>query len=314
MILTAVAGPELAGKRLDDGAVHLFPQLSKGRVRKIIDWGGCTVAGQVVRVASRQLRAGDELVLGVMEPDQYREFAYSREELLFEDGDYLAVNKAAGLNCQRTPYQLKGTVEYGVSLYLREIGIAEPARVIHRLDRGTSGVMIFPKSRQAAAHISAELQAGRVEKVYWALVTGEPAAAQWHVDAPIAKVGRSRYGVATPGKESRTLFRAAARGDGATLVEARPLTGRTHQIRVHLAHCGLPILGDTTYGGAAAPRMMLHCRAMSFTAHGGRTVAANAPLDDDFTAACISRGIVPPSPDDGTADVTLPSLSGSNSP
>jgi len=278
--------------RLDDGAARLFPGLSKTRVRKIIDWGGCAVAGAVVRVASRTLRAGEEIVLGVMEPERYRELAYGRDDLLFEDADYLAVNKAAGLNCQRTPYQLKGTVEHAVTLYLRASGSQEPARVIHRLDRGTSGVMIFPKTRGAAAHISAQLKGGRVEKVYWAVVTAEPEADQWEVHAPIAKVGSGRYGVATPGREALTRFTVIARGAGGSLVEARPLTGRTHQIRVHLAHCGLPIVGDATYGGAKAPRMMLHCRAMAFTAVDGRPVAAEAPLDDAFREACASRGII----------------------
>ncbi|MBT1073819.1 RluA family pseudouridine synthase [Geobacter grbiciae] len=292
MILTGRVGEGEAGMRLDDGAVRLFPQLSKTRVRKIIDWGGCAVAGAMVRVASRTLRAGEEIVLGVMEPERYQELAYTRDDLLFENGDYLAVNKAAGLNCQRTPYQLKGTVEHAVTLYLRTLGSQEPARVIHRLDRGTSGVMIFPKTKRAAAHISAQLKEGRVEKVYWALVTAEPASDQWEVNAPIAKVGSARYGVATPGREALTRFAVIARGTGGFLVEARPLTGRTHQIRVHLAHCGLPIVGDATYGGEKAPRMMLHCRAMSFTAADGRPITAEAPLDDPFRDACANRGIL----------------------
>jgi len=291
VILTARVGQEVVGMRLDDGAVRLFPELSKTRVRKIIDWGGCAVAGAMVRVASRTLRAGEEVVLGVMEPERYRELTYTRDDLLLEDADYLAVNKGAGLNCQRTPYQLKGTVEHAVSLYLRTIGSQEPARVIHRLDRGTSGVMIFPKTRRAAAHISAQLKEGRVEKVYWAIVADEPESDRWEVDAPIAKVGSARYGVATPGREALTRFTVIARGTGGFLLEARPLTGRTHQIRVHLAHCGLPIVGDTTYGGEEATRMMLHCRAMSFTAGDGRRISAEAPLDDAFCEACAGRGI-----------------------
>lgn len=291
MILTARVGADQAGVRLDEGAARLFPQLSKTRICTIIDWGGCAVGGTMVRVASRRLQAGDEIVLGVMEPERYREITLAPEDILFEDGGYLAVNKASGLNCQRTPYQLKGTVEYAVTLHFRACGSAEPARVIHRLDRGTSGVMIFPASRRAAAHISRELKEGRVEKVYWALVAGMPLADSWQVDAPVAKVGTSRYGVAPVGKAALTEFRVVARGNGATLVEARPRTGRTHQIRVHLAHGGLSIIGDTTYGGIAAPRMMLHCRTMTFRAEDGRPVSATAPPDREFTAACEQHGI-----------------------
>lgn len=291
MILTARVTAVQAGMRLDDGAARLFPGLSKSRIRKIIDWGGCSIAGTMVRVASRTLAEHDEIVLGVMEPDEYRERLLARDEILYDDRDYLAVNKAAGLNCQRTPYQLKGTVEHAVTLYFRAAGSHEPARVVHRLDRGTSGVMVFPKNRRAAAHFSAALQRGAVEKIYWALVAGAPDADQWTVNAPIAKINRARYGVALPGKDAQTLFRVRASGVGLTLVEARPLTGRTHQIRVHLAHCGLPILGDTVYGGDPAARLLLHCRSMTFANAAGRTISATAPVDRDFAACCAAAGI-----------------------
>ncbi|SNB47450.1 RluA family pseudouridine synthase [Geobacter sp. DSM 9736] len=291
MILAATVGPEQAGMRLDDGAKALFPQLSKGEIRRIIDWGGCTVSNTLARVASRALKEGEELVLGVMEQERRIDLVYRREDLLYEDSSFMAINKAPGINSQRTPYQLKGTVEYAVSVYLRETGIKEPARVIHRLDRGTSGVMFFPKNKRAATHISLLLKEGRVEKVYWALVDTLPDEERWTVDAPIAKLNKFRYGVAFPGKEAVTHFRTLAAGSGAVLVEARPVTGRTHQIRVHLTHCGLPILGDTTYGGASAPRMMLHCRQMCFRSSDGRKVSAVAPVDPAFLEECRARSI-----------------------
>jgi RluA family pseudouridine synthase len=294
VILKALVGAGEAGMRLDDGAKALFPRLSKGEIRRIIDWGGCTVAGAMVRVASRTLSLGDEILLGVMEPERCIELNYTPADMLYEDREYLALNKAAGLNSQRTPYQLKGTVEYAVERYLKSQGVNEPARVVHRLDRGTSGVMFFPKGKSPATHISAMLKAGKVEKVYWALVRGNPEEDGWTVNAPIAKLNKFRYGVAHPGKEARTIFRVLARGRKATLVEARPLTGRTHQIRVHLSHSGLPIIGDEAYGGPPAPRIMLHCRSMSFQAVGGRDVAATAKVDADFTRVCGDYGITPP--------------------
>jgi RluA family pseudouridine synthase len=286
MILKAKAGAEQAGMRLDDGAKAIFPRLSKGDIRRIIDRGGCTVAGVLVRVASRTLREGDEIALGVMEPERCIELCYTPADMLFEDREYLAVNKVAGVNSQRTPYQLKGTVEYAVDRYLKSRGMNEPARVIHRLDIGTSGVMFFPKDKRAATHISAMLKAGKVEKVYWALVAGNPEEEAWIVNAPIERTSKFRYGVATSGKQARTSFRVVARGHGAALVEARPLTGRTHQIRVHLAHLGFPVIGDEAYGGPLAPRIMLHCRSMAFRAADGREVAATANVDEDFTRVC----------------------------
>ncbi|WP_243372034.1 RluA family pseudouridine synthase [Geotalea sp. SG265] len=291
MILKAAVTAEAAGMRLDDGAKLLFPELSKAQIRRIIDWGGCTISESLVRVASRQLREGDLVALGVMEPERCVEIVYRKEDLLFEDGGYLAINKAAGINSQRTPYQLKGTVEYAVECYLKSLGSKEPARVIHRLDRGTSGVMFFPKHKKAATHISYLLKEGKVEKVYWALVADVPEQEEWTVDAPIAKLNKFRYGVALPGREARTAFRVISAGKGATLIEAHPFTGRTHQIRVHLAHSGLPIVGDATYGGEHALRMMLHCRSMAFSTRDGKAISATAPVDRAFRQVCQDHGI-----------------------
>ncbi|MEI8354954.1 MAG: RluA family pseudouridine synthase [Deltaproteobacteria bacterium] len=291
MILKSVVGQEQAGMRLDDGVKQLFPQLSKGQIRRIIDWGGCTIRHACVRVASRTLLEGDDISIGVMEPEFCRELVYSVEELLYEDKNCLAINKAAGINCQRTPYQLKGTVEYAVGVYMKNQGNGEPARVIHRLDRGTSGVMVFPKNKKYAAHLSTLLKEGKVAKTYLALVTGNPSRQQWLTNAPIAKVAKSRYGVETPGRESQTGFKVIAAATGTALLEATPMTGRTHQIRVHLEHCGLPIVGDQVYGGASAPRMMLHCRTMAFEAGDGRKISITAPLDEQFTSVCGKYGI-----------------------
>jgi 23S rRNA-/tRNA-specific pseudouridylate synthase len=111
----------------------------------------------------------------------------------------------------------------------------------------------------------------------------------WRVDAPIGKVNKFRYGVTIPGKPAVTDFSVITIGAGAALIEARPLTGRTHQIRVHLAHSGLPIAGDETYGGTPAKRMHLHCRSMAFTDKKGLMIRAEADVDDsfrDFAASC----------------------------
>jgi RluA family pseudouridine synthase len=292
MILKRTVGAGEDGMRLDDGAALLFPDLSKSRIRRIIDLGGCAVNDAMVRVASRTLHEGDGIVLGVMEHGRFRDLVYTREDVIHEDNDVVAVCKPAGFNSQRTPYQLKGTVEYAVGVYLKGIGIEEPVRIVHRLDRGTSGVMLFPKNRRVAARISALLKDGLVEKRYLALVTGELDTNEWVVDAPIAKVGTARYGVATPGKEARTGFRVIVAGGGAALVEARPLTGRTHQIRVHLAHSGLPIVGDSTYGGVVASRLMLHCRSMAFEDAGGDFRTVYAPPDAEFVEVCRTFGVI----------------------
>jgi RluA family pseudouridine synthase len=291
MILSSLVGSEQAGLRLDDAAKAIFPQLSKTQIRRIIDLGGCAVNQTMLRVASRELRQGDEIILGVMEPERFVEVRLVKEELLYEDTNYLALNKSSGINSQRTPYQLKGTAEYAVAMYLKEQGSSEPARVIHRLDRGTSGVMFFPKNKPAATYISSELKESRVEKVYWAIVSDLPEETQWSVDAPIGKLNKFRYGVTLPGKPSVTNFRVISTSGRYALIEARPVTGRTHQIRVHLTHSGLPIVGDEPYGGIPAARMMLHCRSMSFQGKRGETVRAEAPFDEAVNDFALKTGL-----------------------
>lgn len=291
MILQASVGPEQDGARLDDGLKALFPHLSKTEIRRLIDWGSCTVNMALVRVASRSLHTGDSIALGLIEKERCIDLLFTAADMLYEDRDCLAINKSVGINSQRTPYQLKGTAEYAVGCYLRTTGLNEEARIVHRLDRGTSGVLFFPKNKQAAAHIAGEFKSGRVEKIYWAVVAHLPPEDSWKIDAPIGKLNKFRYAVMQPGKSSVTEFRVISRGTHAALVEARPLTGRTHQIRVHLAHSGLPILGDESYGGPAAERIMLHCRQMSFKGPSGQSVQATAPIDDAFCGICAACGI-----------------------
>lgn len=282
MIVRKTVEKEQHNLRLDDAVATLCVGVSKSEARRIIDRGGCTVNVAMVRVASRSVKAGDVIEIGIMEAGRFQELKLPPEALLYEDAELIAVNKPAGINSQRTPYQLKGTLEYWVSEYFKAQGSSEPARVVHRLDRGTSGAMLFPKNRQGAGRLSKLFQDGLVEKRYLALVSRRPDEEQWVVDAPIGKVASARYGVVEGGKAAITEFRTVASSGDDSLVEAKPLTGRTHQIRVHLASVGLPIIGDATYGGQAANRMMLHCSAMVFQNAKGVEIRVTAPLDDEF--------------------------------
>jgi RluA family pseudouridine synthase len=291
MIIKKTIGEEISGLRLDEAISLLCDQVSRSEARRIIDRGGCNLNGSMVRVASRTVRSGDTIEVGVMEPGRFRELVLAPEALLHEDDDLVAVNKPAGVNTQRTPYQLKGTLEYWVSEYFRQQGNSEPARVIHRLDRGTSGVMLFPKQKRAAAWLSQRFHDGAVEKRYLALVSGTPHQREWEVDGPIGKVGSARYGIVDGGRSALTRFRLLAESSGFALVEARPFTGRTHQIRVHLESCGLPIVGDRTYGGEPAARMMLHCASLTFADNGGREIFVEAPPDGEFRGFMEQRGL-----------------------
>lgn len=291
MILKKTVAAGQGGHRLDETLSNLFDVLSKGEARRIIDRGGCAVNSSMVRVASRQIKTGDVLEVGVMEAGRFRELELPPEALLYEDGELFAVNKPAGINTQRTPYQLKGTLEYWVSEFLRRQGSAEPCRVIHRLDRGTSGAMLFPKHKRAAAWLSARFHDNLVEKSYWALVSGQPREDSWKVDGPIGKVGSARYGIMPEGRSALTCFHTLLSNGDFSLIEARPMTGRTHQIRVHLEASGLPIVGDATYGGLPAPRMMLHCAKMSFKDERGLGICVAAPLDAAFAGLLNEKSL-----------------------
>lgn len=285
MILNRSIPPEMAGQRLDETLARLA-EVSKGEARRIIDRGGCAVNQAMVRVASRSVKVGDLLTVGLMQAGEFHELVLGAEAIVYQDRDLLAVNKPSGVASQRTPYQLKGTLEYWVAEEFVRQGIREPVRIVHRLDRGTSGVMLFPKHRQAAAYLSELFKQGTIQKRYLALVDGVPRSSEWESSGPIGKVGTARYGVVAGGRSARTLFRLLSSCDGQALLEARPLTGRTHQIRVHLAEDGLPIVGDRTYGGSAASRLLLHCLGLEFVGRDGGRLSITAQPDDDFRLLC----------------------------
>jgi RluA family pseudouridine synthase len=293
MILKKSITAENAGQRLDDAVSGLFDAVSKSEARRIIDRGGCAVNSTMVRVASRMVKAGDIIEIGLMEAGRFRDLVLSPEALLFEDAALIAVNKPAGVNTQRTPYQLKGTLEYWVSEHFRMQGSSEPARVIHRLDRGTSGVMLFPRHKQAAAWLSKRFHDGQIDKRYLALVSGQALQESWTVDGAIGKIASARYGIMAEGRSAQTEFHQLAASATHALVEARPLTGRTHQIRVHLEASGLPIVGDATYGGEPAVRMMLHCAELEFRNEQGIELSIKAPLDAAFDACLREKGLIP---------------------
>lgn len=275
----------MAGQRLDETLAQLV-EVSKGEARRIIDRGGCAVNQVMVRVASRVVREGDLLTAGIMEAGRFSDLVLTSEAIVYQDRDFLAVNKPSGTASQRTPYQLKGTLEYWVGEEFTRQALKEPVRIVHRLDRGTSGLMLFPKHRQAAAWFSELFKQGTIKKRYLALVSGKPVEVRWSADGPIGKLGTSRWGVMHGGKPAVTDFRLLAAADGLSLIEACPRTGRTHQIRVHLAADGFPIVGDTSYGGLVASRLMLHCAGLTFTLRSGVQLDLEVLPGADFMCQC----------------------------
>jgi 23S rRNA pseudouridine1911/1915/1917 synthase len=266
----SIVCPAGADDRLDRVLARLLPDTSRGAARRLIADGRVFVDGRRCRVASRPVRAGN--VLHVASAAAVADAESSGPPpILHEDAEVLAIDKPTGMASAPTRDGAAGTARDLVTEALRARKRG-PARlwVVHRLDAATSGVLVFAKTRAAAAALSAAFAEGRVEKEYLARVGGVPGEAHGTIELAITTTGR-RARVDPGGRRARTDWEVVASdasdanhsGEAnGTLVRLRPHTGRTHQLRVHLAAIGHPILGDRTYGGLPALRLMLHAERL----------------------------------------------------
>ncbi len=234
-------------------------------------------------------RPGDEIRVRL--PEEKSAFL-SEEiplEILYEDADLLALNKQPGVVCHPTKGHTHGTIANGVQRYMEERGEAYKVRFINRLDMDTSGVLLLGKNGHAQDDFTKQSGKGLVEKRYWAVALGLVEEEEGTVDLPIAleAEGALRRCVRADGYPSVTHYRVLERFDrGCTLLELRLETGRTHQIRVHMAHLGHPVLGDQLYGGMGPgliARQALHAKSLSFP-HPvtGERLRIEAPLPADL--------------------------------
>jgi tRNA pseudouridine32 synthase/23S rRNA pseudouridine746 synthase len=225
--------------------------------------------------------------------------AFARSLLIAEDALVLAFNKPSGL-----PVQSRGNnrrcLDELLWAFARSNG--KRPRLVHRLDAATSGLILAARTKPAAAFLSAAFEAREVEKHYLALVSGNlPVGAGGTVDEPLRRVERGEDGrpaharASRPGesgaKPARTDWQAVASGQGVTLLDVQPQTGRMHQIRAHLAHIGHPIIGDKLYEGGNGPRLMLHAARLTVPLPEGGTRTYEAPPQADFTDALKSFGL-----------------------
>jgi RluA family pseudouridine synthase len=235
----------------------------------------------------------------VSRPITPEEGAFIRSRVIFEDAAIMAFDKPAGLASQGGRIAA-ATLDDMLAAFARSNG--KRPRLVHRLDRDTSGVILAAKTRPASAFLGRALMGRRVRKTYLAIVSpGAPTPRDGRIEAPLRRVsiGREAHmetcAADHPDAESAaTGYRTLAIGEEAALVELRPQTGRMHQLRAHMASVGRPIAGDSRYGGAlmlggaAVPRLMLHARSLRFPHPDGgeRTIAAPVPAD---MAALIER-------------------------
>ncbi|MEW5724828.1 MAG: RluA family pseudouridine synthase [Thermodesulfobacteriota bacterium] len=278
--LIYLVSPGQAGLRLDKFTAQASG-LSRGMIRALIDFGSVWVGGRVCRKQSQILEAGDRVTLQAPEYGPVKFYEADSSRILYEDEWLLAYDKEAGLPCQQTPYD-------GYNNLFAALGRQRSGRYLalhHRLDGPTSGVMVFALRKEVNQGLARLFSRGPLEKTYLALVHGVPAEDSFEVDLPIAKAeGAYHCPPDGRGKEARTLFTVLEKGPDHALVRARPLTGRTHQIRLHLAAAGYPVLGDPAYGGPPALRLMLHALSLSFP-HPctGRPLTIAARLPEEFS-------------------------------
>lgn len=275
-------GPDQAGSRLDK-FVALMTGLSRGSVRDLIDFGAVWVQGRVCRQQSRELLTAEKVTFQAPSYGPVKFYQADPARILYQDEWLLAYNKEANIPCQQTPYDGYNHVFAA----LKRLPGIDYLALHHRLDSPTSGVMIFARHPRANQGLSHAFKHGPILKTYLAAVQGAPPSETFIVDRPIAKQKGSYY--CPPdgyGKPSRTEFTVLYRSQERSVIQARPLTGRTHQIRLHLLAAGHPIIGDNEYGGRPAARLMLHALAIEFDHPVTKqkiTIAARRPEDEEFS-------------------------------
>jgi 23S rRNA pseudouridine1911/1915/1917 synthase len=271
--------------------------LSRSYVQRLMSEGRVTADGQALR-ANTIVSPGTALRVEVPPASQATPAPEPDIEVpvVYEDDDLLIVDKPAGLVVHPAPGHPTGTLVNALlgrrgATFGGIAGVRRPG-IVHRLDRDTSGLLVVARTDAAQASLMAQLKARRVKKTYLALVQGSVAAAIGRIEAPIGRDPghRTRMAVTASGRPATTGYRVRERFDGWTLLELDLVTGRTHQIRVHLAAIGHPVAGDPVYGNATSHRgpaglgrLFLHAWRLELTSpSSGRLIRAEAPLPPEL--------------------------------
>jgi 23S rRNA pseudouridine955/2504/2580 synthase len=289
-------GPERDGQRIDNALVTLLKGVPKSMIYRLLRTGQVRVNGKRAKPDTR-LAQGDTLrIPPVRVAERPAEqgapqaaLAAVAEAVIFEDKHFLVIDKPAGMASHGG-----SGVSFGAIELLRQARPKDHLELVHRLDRDTSGVLVFARTRAGLTGLQAAIRAGEVTKQYLCLMVGRPNKAKFDVNAPLKKSvlqgGERMVRVAEDGKPSLTFFREMEQYPGARLMQATLGTGRTHQIRVHAAHVGHPLAGDPKYGDKEANkrfrelglnRLFLHASNLSFELD-GRSYGFSAPLPDDL--------------------------------
>ncbi len=287
-----VTAAEHSGERLDKIVTASVPHLTRAAVQRLIKTGAVTVNGKTAKPGYR-VQAGEKISVQIPSQPSTQVLPEAIPlDIIYEDAKLLVVNKPAGLVVHPAPGHTGGTLVN--ALLARYPGIAgvggpERAGIVHRLDKDTSGLIVVAKDEATHAALQRQFKRRGVLKTYLALVEGQVQPPEGIIEAPIGRdsVRRKRMMVTHSGRQARTIYRVAEYFAEHTLLEVRPITGRTHQIRVHLAWLGYPVVGDEVYGHRRQRllqgRHFLHAARLRFT-HPitGEEVALEAPLPPEL--------------------------------
>ena len=276
-------------RRLDEFLFAEFPHLSRMYLREIVRDEKCEVNGRWEN-RGYLLKTNDFIEVEV---DRARQTSLQPEpiplEIIFEDAEFLVVNKPSGMLVHPTIRVRTGTLLNALAHHLNisrsETDIFKRAGLVHRLDKDTSGLVVIAKTARAHRILCSHFQQKLVEKRYFALVEGVVREDSGTIEAPIGRFAETRFwNIKEDGKHAVTNFWVRERFIDKTLLELEPVTGRTNQLRIHLAHIGHPILGDIKYGGREFSRLCLHAFRLNFWhPHGKERLSFEKPFEGFFS-------------------------------
>jgi 23S rRNA pseudouridine1911/1915/1917 synthase len=281
------------GERLDKVVSAGMPDLSRAMTQRLIKTGEVMVNGRPSKPSYR-VEMGDEILVRV--PAEMPEPVLPEDiplDIIYEDDALLVVNKPAGMVVHPALGHSSGTLVNAVLAHcpqVAEVGGLDRAGIVHRLDKDTSGLILVAKDEATRAALQRQFKRRQVVKTYLALVEGPMYPREGVIEAPVGRDKRQRkkMAVVRSGRQARTMYRAVEYFDDHTLLEVRPHTGRTHQVRVHLAWLGYPVVGDAVYGHRRQPllqrRHFLHAARLHFTHPAtGEEMEFEAPLPPELS-------------------------------
>jgi len=283
-------------QRLDKFLVSQLPEYSRSRLQSFIKTGCVDVDGITITKSGHKVEREDEIEVRIPPPQPTTLIPEEIPlEIVFENDDLIAVNKPAGMVVHPSAGHQSGTLVHAALAHAGDIegvgGIQRPG-IVHRLDKDTSGIIVLAKNDAAHQWLQEEFRSRRVEKTYLALVDGAPPTVRGRVEAAIGRdpVDRKRMAVVPPGKGRSAVseYSTLSKYDHHTLLEVHPVTGRTHQIRLHMAFLGCPIVSDRIYGRRQPSldlgRQFLHAARLKIRLPGESDfVEFEAPLPDDLS-------------------------------